>query len=232
MARRATHFNTARKNGDTVIVSGGYEFAPFGLEQERHPSVVTKLKSAYDLLGYDIALCAPNDAAVFSHAGIKPEPTWTGPLAKPELVVKNVQGGTLAFILFPDSGQHDKAMEDEVVRFAAALRKEASHNLIIGVSTWGADREMDFIDRHGEAFDIILGSGQGPGYAGLFLRDNAVLLVRTFTKGRYVHSVTIPELPKPGPKTVWEPQKSISTAAEPLGGNIAADPRISAIFKP
>jgi hypothetical protein len=145
---------------------------------------------------------------------------------------RSVRGGTLAFVLFPDNGQHDQAMEDEVVRFAAALRKEASHNLIIGVSTWGADREMDFIDRRGETFDIILGSGQGPGYTGLFLRDNAVLLVRAFTKGRYVHSVTIPELPKPGTRVAWNPQISVSTAAVPLGGGIAADPQINAIFNP
>ncbi len=230
MARRATHFKTARKNA--VIVSGGYEFSPFGLELERPPSAVAKLNSAYDLLGYDIALCSPNDATVFSHAGIKPGRAWTGPLAQPKLVVKNVHNGTLAFVLFPDNGQHDQFMEDEVVRFAAALRKDASHNLIIGVSTWGADREMNFINRRGEAFDIILGSGQGPGYAGLYLRDNAVLLVRALTKGRYVHSVTIPELPKSGTKIVWGPQISIFTAADPLGGDIAADPQINAILSP
>ena len=162
MARRATHFKTARENAGIVIVSGGYEFSPFGLETDRHPAVVGNLKRAYDLLGYDIALMSPADALVFSHAGMDAGPTWKGPFTKPQVVVRDVPEGSLAFVLFPDSGQHDPDMEEEVARFAQSLRDEGKFNLIIGVCTWGGSRENDFIDRRGDAFDIILGSGTGP----------------------------------------------------------------------
>lgn len=232
MARRATFFTSARENPGTVILDGGYEFSPLGLETDRHPAVVGDIKRAYDLLGYDIALLSPADANVFSHTGIDPGPAWKGPLTKPEVVVREVPGGSLAFILFPDSGEHDAAQENELVRLAESLRAQGRHNLIIGVSTWGADREMDFIDRRGSAFDIIFGSGKGPGYTGLFLRDNSVLLVRAFTKGKYVNSVAIPELPAPGTKIVWNPQASVMTEAVPLGGNVPTDPRIEGIFTP
>ena len=214
------------------MLSGGYELSPLGLETDRHPSVIGTIKRAYDLLGYDIALLSPADATVFSHTGIEAGPAWKGPLVKPEVIVRDVPGGSLAFILFPDSGEHVAAREDEVVRLAESLREQARHNLIIGVSTWGADREMDFIERRGAAFDLIFGSGKGPGYTGLFLRDSGVLLVRAFTKGRNVNSVNIPELPAPGTKIVWNPQANVMTEAIPLDGNIPSDPEVEALFKP
>ncbi len=232
MARRATHFKTERENADILIVSGGYEFSPFGLEADRHPSVVAKLKRAYDLLDYDVALMSPADALVFSHAGIEAGPAWTGPLTEPQLVERDTTNGRLAFILFPDSGQHDPAMEEDVVRMAHSLRQEGNHNLIIGVSTWGGNRENDFIEQRGEDFDILLGSGPGPGYSGLYMRDGALLWVRAFTKGRSVNRITIPELPAPGLKTVWKPQVSIFTEASPLGGGVPSDPEIDAVFAP
>jgi hypothetical protein len=232
LARRATHFKTARENADIVIVSGGYEFSPLGLETDRHPAVIGNLKRGYDLLGYDIALMSPADALVFSHAGLEAGPSWSGPFLRPQLIVRDVPGGSLAFVLFPDSGQHDPDMEEEVARFARSLRGEGKHNLVIGVSTWGADRENAFIDRLGDAFDIILGSGPGPGYAGLYMREGGLLWVRPFTKGRSVNSVTIPALPAPGHKTVWEPQASIFTEAVSLGGGVPSDPQIDAIFSP
>lgn len=232
MARRATLFKTARENADIIIVSGGYEFSPFGLETDRHPSAIGNLKRAYDLLGYDIALMSPADALVFSHAGMDAGPTWSGPFTKPQLLVRDVPGGSLAFILFPDSGQHDPDMEKEVARLAESLRSEGKYNLIIGVSTWGGNRENDFIDRSGDAFDIILGSGPGPGYTGLYMRESRLLWARPFTKGRSVNRVTIPELPAPGQKTVWEPQVSIFTEAMSMGGGVPSDPEINAIFNP
>lgn len=231
MARRATYFKAARENADTVIVSGGYEFSPFGLERDRHPSVISMLKRAYNLLGYDITLRAPNDAVAFEHAGIEAG-QWVGPFDEPQLVTRKVQDGSLAFILFPDSGQHDPDIEDKTAALAESVRKDGKYNLIIGVSTWGANREQDFIDRHGAAFDIILGSGPGPGYAGLYLRDNSLLWVRAFTKGRSVLGVTIPSLPKPGGKILWEPQTTVLTTSAPLGGDVASDPEINAIFNP
>ena len=232
MARRANYFKTARENSDAVIISGGYEFAPFGTENDRHPAVIAPLKSAYDLLDYDLLLLSPSDATVLKSTKILAPSDWRGPLAKPELLSKDVQGGRLAFVLFPDSGQPDKAMEDDLVRFAESLRADGKHNLIIGVSTWGAARESEFIEKRKPVFDIILGSGEGPGYGGLYLKDNRVLWVRAFTKGKNVHTITIPALPQPGAKVTWDPEVSIFTAAVPLGGEIASAPEIEAIFNP
>ena len=232
MARRATHFKTARENPNTVIIGGGNEFAPPGSEADRNPQAVANLKKAYDLLKYDFFALSPNDAKVLDHTRVPRSSTWTGPVTKPEVVTRQLQEGRLAFVVFPDSGQPDPDTEEELVRVAASLRATAKYNLIIGISTWGATRETAFIEKREPVFDVILGSGEGPGYAGLYLQDNRVLWVRAFTKGKNVHSVTFPALPAPGVKAVWDPEVSAFTRSTPLGDGIASAPEIEAIFNP
>lgn len=232
MARRATHFKTARENPNTVIIGGGNEFAPPGTEADRDPQAVANLKKAYDLLSYDIFALSPSDAKVLEHTRVPRSSTWTGPVARPEVLTRQSQDGLLAFVVFPDSGQPDPDMEKELIRVATSLRDTTKYNLIIGISTWGASRETAFIEKREPVFDVILGSGEGPGYAGLYLRDNRVLWVRAFTKGKNVHSVTFPALPAPGVKAVWNPEVSAFTRSAPLGDAVASAPEIEAIFNP
>lgn len=213
-----------------MFIGGGYEFAQPGTESDRHPAAVANLKKAYELLGYDIFLLSPTDATVLRTTKVPAPKGWQSPLEAPGLVVRDVPGGRLAFVLFPDTGSPDPAMDEELIRYARKLRDEGRYNLIVGVSTWGAARERDFIEQHDPVFDIVLGSGLGPGYAGLYLKDNKVLWVRAFTKGKSVLSVAMPVLPPAGGKVVWAPETSVKTFSAPLGDGLAADPEIRAIF--
>jgi hypothetical protein len=172
------------------------------------------------------------DATVFQHTGTAVPRSWTQPVDRPELIVKAVAGGSRAFVLFPDSGQPDADMEQELTRFTRDLRQSGQFNLIVGVSTWGATRENAFIEQSEPVFDIVLGSGEGPGYPGLYLRDNHVLWLRAFTKGKSVLSVTIPELPAPGTKAVWDPEISVRTQNLALDDAVPSAPEIEAIFTP
>jgi hypothetical protein len=232
LARRATFFKTERANPDTVIVSAGHEFAPFGFEQDRHPSIITQLKKAYSLLNYDIFLLSPRDAMVFEKTGIPAAESWQGPLTEPKLVVRKVSGGSIAIVLFPDHAATDSNLNQSVVNFAKDLRNQKRYNLIIGVSTWGASREQLFIESSPPVFDILLGSGEGPGYNGLYMQNNGLLWVRAFTKGRSVQSVSIPKLPVPEKKMYWNPEVSIHTRSHALGGEVATDGTIAAVFNP
>ena len=213
-----------------MFIGGGYEFAHPGTEADRHPAAVASLKKAYDLLGYDIFLLSPADATVLRTTKVPASNGWQSPLDAPRLVVRDVPGGRLAFVLFPDSGSPDPAMEEELFRYAKALREEGTYNLVVGVSTWGSARENDFIEKHDPVFDIVLGSGQGPGYAGLYLKGNRVLWVRAFTKGRNVLNVAMPALPAAGEKVVWAPETSVRVVTAPLGDGLPSDPEIRAIF--
>lgn len=215
-----------------MLVNGGYEFAAPGTEADRQPQTVGNMKRALEMMDYDIFLMSPSDLAVFRNTGTAVPRSWTQPLDRPELIVKAVPGGSLAFVLFPDTGQPDPDMEKELTRFTRDLRQSGQFNLIIGVSTWGATRESLFIEQSEPVFDIVLGSGEGPGYPGLYLRDNHVLWLRSFTKGKIVLSVTIPELPAAGTKAVWDPEVNARTQSLTLDDAVPSDPKIEAIFKP
>jgi len=219
-----------RSTPDTIFIGGGYELAKPGAENGTSSDTVGLLKKAYEKLGYDVFLLAPSDALTLENTGVNAPKGWQAPLEKPRVITRALQGGSLAFVLFPDTGRADAALEAELVELARSLRAEGRHNLIVGVSTWGSPRENDFILGREPVFDIILGSGEGPGYAGIYLQDNRVLWVRAFTRGKSVHTVTIPALPAPGEKVVWAPEQSVRTLAQPLGDNIASAPDIQAIF--
>lgn len=214
-----------------LIVGGGYEF-PIPGSTEHSPDTVAKLKIAYTLLGYDIFFLAHRDLQSLGQNGVTADPSWRGPLAEPEVVSKTVDGGQIAFVLLPDSGHDDPLLDARVGGFVRDLRQSGKFNLIVGVSTWGSEREMRLINAEADTFDIVLGSGDGPGYAGLYLQDNKVLWVRTFPKGKGVNVISIPTLPAPGTKIVWEPETTISTKAESMGDTIPLDPAIAGLFAP
>ncbi len=213
-----------------MFIGGGYEFALPGTESDRQPHAISRLKNAFEMLDYDIFLLSPADAAVLRKTQVSAPAGWHRPLDEPALVVRDVPGGSLAFVLFPDSGRSDPAMEERLVRYARDLRDQGRYNLIVGVSTWGAGREQAFIENREPVFDVILGSGEGPGYAGLYLQGNRVLWVRAFTKGKSVLSVAMPALPPAGEKVVWKPEASVRTMSAPLGDGLPSDPKIQAIF--
>lgn len=230
MARRATFFKTVRENGGAVFIGGGYELSQPGTEGGRPPSDVEKLKRAFGMLDYDIFLLSPADTAVLGNSNVQAPRGWRPSPNEPLLVEQSVPGGRLAFVLFPDTGRPDPAMDERLEAFARDLRAKGRYNLVVGVSTWGAARESAFIEEAEPVFDIVLGSGDGPGYSGLYLRDNRVLWVRAFTKGKSVHTVTVPALPAPGEKVVWDPERNVMTLARPMGDDVASDPAILSMF--
>ncbi len=191
-----------------------------------------RLKQAFDLLKYDVFVLSPADMLALESTQTPLSERWLRPADQPRLTTIDVPEGRLAIIIFPDPGHSDQTQEQALFDFARDVRSRGEHNLIIGVSTWGAVREERFISTMEPVFDMVLGSGEGPGYAGLYLRDNKVLWVRTFTKGRNLLTVTIPELPKPGDKTIWTPEATVKTRAMNLDDSVYPAPQIEEIFQP
>lgn len=207
----------------TLFLGLGYELVPFSGAKE--DVGMEALVAAHAHMKYDLFMLAAS------------EREWNVPFAEPyplhepKLIVRSVREGNLAFVLFPEKDMSE-ADEERLFHFAEELRQSGRYNLIIGVSSWGDEREQDFLGRRGEVFDMVFGSGEGPGYSGLYLRDNQVLWVRPFTKGKVVLAVTMPKLPEPGVKVVWEPDVSVMVHSYPLTGDHAADPGVEKLFKP
>ena len=99
MARRATFFKTVRENGSAVFIGGGYELALPGTEGDRHPAAVEQLKRAYGMLGYDIFLLSPTDAAVLKGTKVQAPRAWQPPLDEPAC-----RSGGNAFLCQPRKG--------------------------------------------------------------------------------------------------------------------------------
>jgi hypothetical protein len=221
LARRATLFQFLHAPG-TLFLGLGYELLTLSGEEKTD---MHALCTAYGRMNYDLfMLAAPEREQKTSFARPYPQ-------KDPELITKSVPGGEIAFILFPEKSITQKD-EDRLIHFAEELRRTKKYNLIVGMSSWGADREQDLLERRGEAFDILLGAGPGPGYVGKYLRDNRVLWMRSFNQGRSVLAVTLPELPEPGEKIVWIPDSSIMAVSYPLSADYRPDPEIEALFAP
>ncbi|NLW82067.1 MAG: hypothetical protein GXY42_10400 [Desulfovibrionales bacterium] len=210
------------------MIGGGFEFAGVAGASNRPPAEIAKAARAYAMLPYDAVLLAPADLQVLKEGNVPSSPAWKNPGPAPEVLERDVPEGKLAFILFPQ--ESDK--EEETSALAEKLRQSGKFNLIVGVSTWGSARETAFINSKGSVFDIILGSGEGPGYTGLYMADNQVLWVRPFGKGMGVNSVIIPAMPRPGKKIVWEPESTVLTRNTPLNDAVTADPQIRAALNP
>lgn len=231
MARRATYFKL-KKSPTVLTIGGGYELAPWDAKTGIQISPMRDLKKAYELLDYDIFVLSPSDSTFLKRAGVKPLPSWHRALVKPEVLIRQVPDGLLVFVLFPDMGFDNQAATDKLARITESLRKSARYNLIIGISTWGWAREKTFLETYPDAVDVLLGSGDGPGYSGIYVNNNATLWVRAFSKGKSLQSITFPSLPKPNRHIQWRPRESVFTAMILLGRETASDMQIQAIFGP
>lgn len=212
------------------MVGGGYEFIPPHAAGSISTDMTGRLARAFTALDYDLFILAPEERTTLDQSKIPGASAWQTVGETPRVVSKKVPDGHLAFILFPPTGQNGDAAV--LTGMARDLRASGKYNLIIGVSTWGQAQEGEFIERHGKDFDIILGSGEGPGYPGLYLQDNAVLWVRPSLKGKGVNTIVIPTLPKAGEKVVWSPNESVIGSVQPLNEAVASDQTITAIFAP
>lgn len=196
--------------------------------------MTARLAKAFSALDYDLFVLSPEDRETLAQAKVQTAPAWQTPDATPRVVTKKVPDGQLAFVLFPPAQPDGPtgAVATTLADTATKLRASGKYNLVIGVSTWGQPLENDFIASQGKAFDIILGSGEGPGYPGLYLQDNAVLWVRPSVKGKGVNTIVIPTLPKAGEKAVWSPNASVMASVQPLNESVASDQSVAAIFAP
>lgn len=215
-----------------MIISGGYEFThPQSMGQ--NPSRTALLAKAYAHLPYDLFLLATADYEDLIHNNLNPEPVWHGPIIQPRVIIEESDQGSMAFVLFPDAQKNkSEHLIPEVGDLVRKLRHSKKYNLIIGLSTWGSTKEEEFITSQPNTVDILLGSGDGPGYTGLYLEENKVLWVRAFARGKAVNLIRIPTLPDPQNKTIWQPQETIITEVITLDHRHGLDEELNLILSP
>lgn len=227
MARRATLFATLR-GPETIFLGGSYELCAPGTTCTHDTQTTKKLGQTFIALAYDTLLLRGAERELLEQSGHSPQSSWITTSLEPVLVTQTLPSGQLALVLFPELPGPQASAKAEAM--ARNVRAAAVHNLIVGICPWGATAEKEFLDVSGDAFDILLGSGEGPSYSGLYLSNNNVLWARAPLKGKGVNVLTILELPKPGVKAPWSPEISVRGEIRPLGDDIILDPNVSAIL--
>lgn len=219
---------TGRSSPRTLTIGGGFEFMAAGATTVPEGVTPTQLFQAYTALDYDLFVLTPEEGDLLAASGHALPPSWHVAGQDPKLVTHTLPRGELAFVLFPHT--LSEKTENALLDMVQTLRRSHQFQLVIGISTWGYDREMEFLQRQGQAFDIVLGAGDGPGFPGLYLQNNTVLWSRAPGKGKDVNVIAIPDFPPTENKITWSPEKSISAMTEALRNTIAPNPEIAALF--
>ena len=127
------------------MIGGGFEFAGLDRATNRPPAEIAKAARAYAMLPYDAVLLSAADLQLLQESNAPSSPAWKNPGPAPEVFVRDVPEGRLAFVLFPE----ESGKEEETSATAEKLRQSGKFNLIVGVSTWGSARETAFINSKG-----------------------------------------------------------------------------------
>ncbi|HMM37528.1 MAG TPA: hypothetical protein PKB11_02115 [Desulfovibrio sp.] len=190
------------------------------------------LSRAYALLGYDLGVASSQEAAWLQANRAPLPPGWTICSGKPQERILDTKDGKVGVLLLPCPAKGGAALDPEQLdalrRSIRSMRERT--RLVIGVSPWGYTTEMGFLRDEPGMFDILLGTGNGPGLQVAFSPDSRTLWIRSYTKGQAPNIIEVVRWPSGKPDWQWKAGDSIRAGVIGLGDNIAGDEEMSAIF--
>ena len=169
--------------GKIISLAGAYEFLKEDEPANAATNALSKLVKAFSLMPYSTVFIAPNEAQAFKKAGITPPSGFVEASSEAKTQTISIKGVTAGIIFFPmldakASLAPQKALK-AVAKAASDLRSQHV-DIIIGLSTWGAQIERDYLDHGNTDVDILLGSGQGFGFNARPMANGHVLWARGF----------------------------------------------------
>lgn len=200
MARRATLIASKKKESETetvrLFLAGPYELS--SIDQKLSPAAKAPgiIGQAYNALEYDAMMLTPADVAVLGQEMPVALKSWVVPPGKVVSKIierKNMRIGLVYFPVLATPEMGPSVADMEAVRKEALMMRSAVE-VIIGISSWGAQAEQAFLDKFNgtsEPLDVLLGGGLGPGNRGILEPDSATAWVRPFPKGKYVSLVRL-----------------------------------------
>lgn len=227
LARRASVFKDIRgKSGDapTFFIAGPREFLP--MDGTPAKDMALPLSNAYALLGYDLGLAGIPEAEWLKANNAPLPPGWMVCSERPqERVLDAKDGSRVGVLMLPcaaKSGEGLGAEQLDAIRKSVRSLRERTR-LVIGLSPWGYMMEMGFLKDQPGLFDILLGTGSGPGLQAAFSPDNRTLWVRSYTRGQGPNIIEVVRWPSGKPDWQWKAGDSIRAGVIGLGDNIAED---------
>lgn len=209
-----------------VFISGGHEFLnPTPGAQE--PKKTTKewceaLTKAYNELDYTYVAMTKAEKEWFDkNCGVPKGFTAFGD--EPTTAIVKHGNYKIGIVNFPDlPADTDMVPEDVTAKLneaADTLRKEC--NLVIGLAPWGVKLEQKWLAVTDQNFDIVYGTGPGPGLSSRTVNADKTLWLRAYSKGMLLNIVHMRQWPKVGEKVVWQRGKTA------LLGTIKLEPSVA-----
>jgi len=238
LPRRATYFEQLRaetpQEAVLFLVAGPHEFLPQS-EFDTVPSLVFApgLIDAYEMLGYQRVYISPQEKDWLEKYGEQPLPDFFRTLDDaPFTEVVEVDGlrvGVVGFPVPPQFFEPSQQDVDAIVQAARSLQGQA--DIIVGISSWGRQRESFYLQHAEPVLDVLLGSGPGSGMRGVIEGAGSTYWVRSLTKGKYMLVLDINRLPDGAGQRQWKSPGTIRDEFVELGSRIPDDQQVRALFK-
>jgi len=236
LARRSTFFalfGLKVPKDRRLLLAGPNEFLnPFKPDENPDGKHAPAFAQSYQRLGYDKVFITPEEALWLKDNGAAPSPSFTTVGAEPVVETVTKSGVTIGLLVFPLPKQGELEMPMDLMKqmTAEAQKLRPGVQLIIGLSAWGKKADQIFLNTQEPAFDVLLGSGPGPGLTGDLLPNAGSLWARTYTKGKYLNVIDIFALPDPKAEKKWGDASTFSFSYATLNIDIPEDPAIKSLF--
>jgi hypothetical protein len=236
LARRATAFDGIRKNqtadSRTVFIAGPYEFLDEDNSAAPADAAWPALSKAFNLLGYTSGCVSPAEAKEFADRGLSIPSNWKVLGKDVQSQVLETPNGKIGLVFFPVLNKHEATPSPETIDSIVkeAKRLKPTVKLLVGVSGWGVYNESVFLDSALPVLDVLLGGGEGAGFAAKPSTNSRTLWMHSYTKGKAVYALDILAWPTATGFT-GEPGTQYASRAILLDMSYAQDPAMEGLFK-
>lgn len=218
-----------------LALAGAYEFVPtpdYTSLKPPTPEVARVLFQAYESLDYDLVLLTPAEERLLREAGVDIPESWVTASSRPGMVELNKAGLRIGVVIFPfvdpPMDTPPTLLMRQVADKAGRLRERC--DLVIGLSAWGGMAEKRFLNQAGPVFDVLLGSGPGPGLAGGLFAGARTFWTRPTSRGKSVNAFGVAALPRRDGDWQWIKEKNIHLLFKPMDETVVPDPSLAELF--
>lgn len=186
----------------------------------------------YRILDYDAVFLSPGEHEWFAKNQVDVPKDWVVAENAPRTKIITVGKRKVGLVFLPvvdGNKPQDYVPAIEDVRNAATgIRPDV--DLLVGVSPWLIQYEMQLLSFPEPMFDILLGGGPGVCTAGRIESKGCTFWIRPYEKGRVVHQVVLKQWPKNSGNWCWKRGVNIDSWYVALSDSVQADPQIQGLL--
>lgn len=207
-------------------MAGGYEFVQNEAFKPPTKKRLEFLAKAYDTLHYDVLFVTPYEREVLAKAGVAARPSWKGSQRLEQHMLSLDGKNKVAVLLLPPAPKGARALPQNLIHQVenAVQGLRGKVRLIVAMSSWGYALEQELLKSQGPHPDVLLGSGQGIGLAGMIVGGGRTVWMRSFSQGKALSSIEVLAWPDENSTFKWTEGKNIRMTLFGLTDQYQEDP--------